>query len=110
MVEVIPMTDAVFKELARFLSTPTDDPVLEDRKKRMVLALLDTEPELKEEMIEEGRREGVRANLRRVLGQREIVLAPEDEARINACTDSATLRRWFERAVDAESAAEVLGS
>ena len=108
MVECLPMTDAVYDELLRFGVTKTDDPVIEARKKRMVRVLLDTTPDVKEELREELRLEEKRTDLRRVLARRKLVVAREDDARIDACTDLATLTQWLDQAVDAPSAAEAL--
>jgi hypothetical protein len=49
-----------------------------------------------------------RATLRRVLALRKLGLKDDDEARINACTDLATLQRWFDQAVLAATADEAL--
>jgi hypothetical protein len=57
--------------------------------------------------FEKGALKAERSMLRRVLELRHIVLGPEAEARIAACTDPATLQRWFDHAVLAASAAEV---
>jgi hypothetical protein len=57
---------------------------------------------------ERGRLEEERATLRRVLALRKFAPSPEDERRIDACTDLATLRRWLDQAVLAVSAAEAL--
>jgi hypothetical protein len=108
MVECLPMTDAVYDELLRFGVTKTDDPLREARRKRMVRVLLDTTPDVKEEIRDEGRLEEKRADLRLVLAERKLALAREDEARIDACIDLATLRRWLLQAVNAISAAEVM--
>jgi hypothetical protein len=111
-VEFLPMSNAVYDELLRFGVTKTDDPVLEARRRRMVRVLLDTEPEVKEEIRDEGRREGrledERGALRRVIAVRRLPCPAEDEARIDACADLPTLRRWLEQAVVATSAAEAL--
>ena len=60
----------------------------------------------------EGRREGrlteARAALRSVLTKRGLAPSAEDEAKIDACATTATLRRWHDQAIDAASAAEAL--
>jgi hypothetical protein len=43
-----------------------------------------------------------------VLARRELSLSTEDEARIEACADLATLERWHDQAVVASSGAEAL--
>jgi predicted transposase YdaD len=57
---------------------------------------------------EQGRLEEERATLRRVLALRKLGLKAEGEARIDACTDLATLQRWLDQAVFAASADEAL--
>jgi predicted transposase/invertase (TIGR01784 family) len=56
----------------------------------------------------EGRREAKRSALLRVLARVGLVPAGDDLARIEACTDAATLDRWLENAVGATSLADVL--
>jgi hypothetical protein len=57
---------------------------------------------------ERGRLEEERATLRRVLALRKLGLKADGEARIDACTDLATLQRWHDQAVLAASADEAL--
>ena len=60
----------------------------------------------------EGQREGrlteARTALRSVLTRRGLSPSAEDEAKIDACTRTATLRRWLDQAIDAGSVAEAL--
>ena len=65
--------------------------------------------EVREEERTKARVLEARAALRRVLVRRELVLSAEDEARIDACTNLATLRHWLDEATVASSAAEALG-
>lgn len=58
--------------------------------------------------IEKGIEKGVRASLRQVLAARRIVLTPEQEQRIESCSDLPTLERWLGSAVVALSASEAL--
>ncbi len=58
--------------------------------------------------LKKGRRAEERSTLRRVLALRKLALSAEEEQRIDACTNLATLRRWHDQAVFAESAAEAL--
>ncbi|HSO00466.1 MAG TPA: Rpn family recombination-promoting nuclease/putative transposase [Candidatus Nanopelagicales bacterium] len=51
---------------------------------------------------------GLRAVVRRLLEHRGLTLSPEDEARIDACSDLTTLERWLEEAAVASTAAEAL--
>jgi predicted nucleotidyltransferase/HEPN domain-containing protein len=57
---------------------------------------------------QEGRREGQAEAILVVLKTRGVAVPPEIEQRIAACTDPALLSGWLERAVTAESAAEVV--
>ena len=57
---------------------------------------------------ERGRLKATRGALRRVLARRKLDLRPEDSARIDACTDLATLERWLDEAAVAESAEQAL--
>jgi len=61
-----------------------------------------------ERLRDEGRVEEARAALRNVLVQRKLVASRADNARIDACTDPAVLRRWLTQAVVADSVAEAL--
>ncbi|WP_437782049.1 hypothetical protein [Sorangium sp. So ce1097] len=56
----------------------------------------------------EGRLEGKRDTLLRLLARAGIVLTEDESARIQACTDVATLDRWIENVLGAKTAAEVL--
>jgi hypothetical protein len=58
--------------------------------------------------LEKGHRAEARAMLRRVLAVRNLPLSPEQELRIDACTDLATLHRWHDQAILAQSADEAL--
>ena len=62
----------------------------------------------------EGKVEGesiqARADLLTVIAAREIPLAHDERARIDACTDNATLAAWLARAARATSAKEVFSS
>lgn len=55
-----------------------------------------------------GRRAEERDTLLRVLALRKLALTSEQERQIAACKDLATLRRWLDQAIFAESAAEAL--
>jgi hypothetical protein len=56
----------------------------------------------------EGRLTEARAALRRVLARRQITLGKDDDARIDACGNLATLERWLDQAVTSTSASEAL--
>jgi hypothetical protein len=72
------------------------------------LALAKTLIELNPEVAQPLRLDEARPALRHVLARRGLVTSTEDDARIEACTDLATLRRWHDEAVTAASAAEAL--
>ncbi len=112
MVEFLPMSAAVYNELIRWISTKTDDPVMNERKRHAVRVFVEKTPEIRDELVNEGRNEGrlveARNALRRVLAHRKLVASGEDEARIAACTDVTMLQRWLDQAIDAPSAAEAL--
>jgi hypothetical protein len=67
-----------------------------------------------EKLVEKGRDEGrltqARAAVRRVLAARKLARSPADEARIDACTDLATLEQWLDLALAAQNVAEALGT
>ena len=56
----------------------------------------------------EGKLEGRREILLRLLVRAEIALTEDDRARIQACTDAATLDRWVDNVFGAKAAADVL--
>lgn len=58
--------------------------------------------------LAEGLVEGKRDALRRVLARAGRVLTEEEQVRISACTDIATLDRWFDNALAGRSDADVL--
>lgn len=111
MVQRLPMSKA-----ARALFTPTllptDEPELIARQEEAVELLVDHLPNVQKKYVEKGLDEGrlleARSALRRVLARRGLALRAEDDARIDACTDLATLERWLDQAIDAASAAEAL--
>jgi hypothetical protein len=115
MVQILPMSTSLREEMLRYVPR-TDDPEIRARQKHVARVLLDMDPELREEVgskahedgLKEGRLVEARAALHRVLARRELSLSAEDEARIEACADLATLERWLDQAVIASSAAEAL--
>ncbi|MGK3999302.1 hypothetical protein [Sorangium sp. So ce1024] len=56
----------------------------------------------------EGKLEGKRDTLLRLLARAGVVLTEDESARIQACTDVATLDRWIENVLGAKTAADVL--
>jgi hypothetical protein len=63
---------------------------------------------MRDKLIGEGCMEQVRSSLRHVLALRVLALSAGQEARIDACGDLDTQRRWRDQAVVAASAAKVL--
>ncbi|WP_437956612.1 hypothetical protein WME76_35285 [Sorangium sp. So ce119] len=60
------------------------------------------------EGLREGKLEGKRDTLLRLLSRAGIGLTEDESARIQACTDVATLDRWIDNVVGAKTATEVL--
>jgi len=71
-----------------------------------------TFPPFAEKLIDRGRLEGeikgARGILLRLVAQAGIALSDDDRARVQACTDLATLERWVDNVRDAKIAADVL--
>jgi hypothetical protein len=86
--------------------------VIEARRQRLLDFLLETSPQKKQQLIDKGLSEGrlteARAALRLVLANRQLTPSQDDDARIDACTDLATLEHWLGRAILAASASDVL--
>jgi hypothetical protein len=55
----------------------------------------------------EGKAEGVREALLAVLAARGLAVSETDRARVEACSDAATLGRWLTRAARATATTEV---
>jgi len=115
MVDYLPMSMLTQEELLwRF--GKAEDPVIEARRQRLLDFLLETSPQKKQQLQREGQQEGqlegqltaTRASLRRVLAGRQLTPSKSDDARIDACTDLATLERWLDRAITAASVSDVL--
>jgi len=89
-----------------------EDLAIEARRQRLLDFLLETSPQKKLLLRQEGQQEGqltaTRAFLRRVLAGRQLTPSKDDDARIDACTDLATLERWLDRAINATSVSDVL--
>lgn len=62
----------------------------------------------KREGMREGELAGKRAALLRLAARAGLTLAEGDRARIDACTDTATLDRWLDNVIGARTAADVL--
>lgn len=52
---------------------------------------------------QKGKLDGLREVLLRLLSRAEIAISEDDRARIDACTDAATLDRWIENVLGAKS-------
>ena len=63
-----------------------------------------------EQLIEQGREDGLRTAIVRVLGARALPLSAVGRARVASCSEIATLTRWLERAATAASEADVFAS
>jgi hypothetical protein len=113
------MSNAVRKQVELYMEP--DSPEMLERQRWLAKMLLRKDPELRQEILSEalseGRREALsdgrlleaRSALRRVFARRGLVIRPEDDARVDACTDLALLERWLDEAVVAKTAAEVFG-
>jgi hypothetical protein len=112
MLEYLPMSTLTREDLLwRF--GKVDDPEIEARRQRILEVLLEASPQTQQQLMEKGIEEGrlteARDALRQVLLQRQLTPSKDDDARIEACTDLATLKRWLNRAVTAASVADALG-
>lgn len=117
------MSTTVREELLRSFGK-SDDPEVEARSQHILDVLLEVRPQTKQKLIDKGLEKGLeqgieqgieqgrlaeaRAALRRVLARRQLALSPGDEARIEECSELATLERWLDQAVTAASASEAL--
>jgi hypothetical protein len=84
------------------------DAEMRRRQGRTLDRLLNALPEKRAELEEAGRLRATRRAVRSVLDVRGLVLGADDDARIDACTDLDTLRRWLKQAVVVASVAEAL--
>jgi hypothetical protein len=91
---------------------PVEDPEIEARRQQMLGGLLDQDAKTRQQLIDTGVLEGqltaTRVSMRRVLARRQLTPNKDDSARIDACTDLATLERWLDQAITAFSASDVL--
>jgi hypothetical protein len=96
--------------LQRF--APVDDPEIMARRQHILDLLLEASPQTQQQLIDKGLLEGrlteARAALRRVLVRRHLTPGKDDDARIEACSDLATLERWHDQAVTAVSVLDAL--
>jgi hypothetical protein len=97
-----------------------EDPEMEARRQRILEVLLEASPQTQQQLIDKGIEQGIeqgrmegrlmeaRAALRRVLARRQLTPSQDDHARIEACTNLATLERWLDRAITAVSVSDAL--
>jgi len=110
------MSTAAHEDLRSYVFPKTDDPVIRARQRMIAEWAVESSPEMRDKLVGEGRTEGriegrieeARSSLRQVLALRRLALSAEEEARIDACGDLDTLRRWHDQAVVVASAAEAL--
>jgi hypothetical protein len=71
-----------------------------------------TFPEFAQKLIDrgeiQGEIKGTRGALLRLVARAGITLSDDERARVDACTDLATLERWIDNVLGAETAADVL--
>jgi hypothetical protein len=116
VLEYLPMSSAARESLQSYVFPKTDDPVIRARQRMIAEWALESAPDVREAVLAQGRREGVdegrlddaRSSLRDILTVRGLVLSADDEARVDACTDLDTLRRWRRQAVVAATTADAL--
>lgn len=112
MIEVLLMSVPVYDELTDQITAQDYDQIMRGRREHLARLREDVKRRVDEELREEsllvGRIVEARAGLRRVIAHRQLVASAEDDARIGACRDLATLHRWLDQALDAPNAAEAL--
>jgi hypothetical protein len=116
VLEYLPMSSAAHEDLRSYVFPKTDDPVIRARQRMIAEWAVESSPEMREKLVDEGRDEGrvegrveeARSSLRHVLALRRLTLSTDEERRIDACGDLDTLRRWHDQAVVVASAAEAL--
>jgi hypothetical protein len=98
------------EELLRRLG-PNDDPEVEARRQHIFRVLFEQESlesrrGLVARALERSRLPVTRDFLLHLLRLRQLAPSKEDEARIEACSDLATLDRWLDQAVTAASVSD----
>jgi hypothetical protein len=88
---------------------PVDDPEIEARRQHILKVLLEQDPKAQQQLRNEGRLTQARATLRRVLARQQLSPSREEDARIEACIDLATLELWLDRAITATTVAAAIG-
>lgn len=113
MLEYLPMSMPTREELLKRFSLGVDDPEVMARRQRTLEVLLEADPQMRRRLSEtsllEGRLTEARAALRRVLARRQLTPSKDDDdARIEACTDLATLERWHDQAITAVTVSDAM--
>ena len=109
------MSDPIRDELLERFG-PTDDPVVLERRRRMVRIFLRKDAALRrlvmddvlKDDLDEGRLAEARALLGRLLVRRGLTPTADQQACVDACADLSTLHRWHDQAVTAVSVDEAL--
>jgi hypothetical protein len=107
MLEYLPMSLPTRQELLQRFGK-VDDPEIEARRQHILDVLLEASPKKQQQLMLQGQQIATRANLRRVLARRQLTPNEDEDARIEACSDLATLERWLDQAVTATSVADAL--
>jgi predicted transposase/invertase (TIGR01784 family) len=114
--EVVPpaLSEGPFRDALEVARTATFSPEEWEIYERAKMAEQDARGALavaRQEGVEEGHKSGLAEGKRdaflRLLARAGLVLREDDHARISACTDVATLDRWFDNALTAKTAADV---
>jgi hypothetical protein len=108
VLECLPMSTAAFDNLHLYAVPPTDDPVLLAQRRKLAEWVFEATPGLREDVVHDIQLQDARGALRSVLKVRQIALGTDEKARVDACDDLATLKRWHDQAVVAANAAEAL--
>lgn len=104
----LPMSAAVKWEIYDQIRIEDPSPELREQWHWLVDRIFELDPTVGEKIRDRGRHEEARKALRRVLARRNLVLSPQQDARIEACAELAVLERWLDQAVTAGSAEEAL--
>jgi hypothetical protein len=107
MLEFLPMSTLAREDLLwRF--GKAEDPEVEARRQRILEVLLEASPQTQQRIFDNGQLVAAGNALREVLAERQLSPSADEAARIEACTDLATLQRWLRQSVTAASVADAL--
>jgi hypothetical protein len=111
MLEYMPMSLPTREELLQRFGK-VDDPEIEARRQHILKVLLESSPQTKQELIDQGLVKGqllgARTALRRLFARRQLTPNQVEDTRIEACTDLPTLERWHDQAITAPTVADAL--